>query len=119
MSERRRTGPGRGSRSLRPAVAVTIPDDPAERLRRPVGASGLAAATVLRRTGRRLGIETVRDLLFHLPRRYDDLRELRHLGDLHDVPDGTVISAQVRVTSVQVQQTWRRRVQVTTAFLVD
>jgi ATP-dependent DNA helicase RecG len=100
-------------------VVVPIPDDPTERLGLAVGGSGLAAATVLRRTGRRLGIETVRDLLFHLPRRYDDLRELRHLGDLHDLPDGTVVSARVRVTNVTVQQTWRRRVQVTTAFLVD
>jgi ATP-dependent DNA helicase RecG len=119
VSERRRTAPARGSRSLRPPVAVPIPADPAERLRLPVGQSGLAAAALLRRTGRRLGIETVRDLLFHLPRRYDDLREMRHLGDLHQVADGTVVSARVRVTSVQVQQTWRRRVQVTTAFLAD
>jgi ATP-dependent DNA helicase RecG len=81
--------------------------------------SGLSAAPTLRRTGRRLGLETVRDLLFHLPRRYDDLRELRRLGDLHAVPDGTVVSARVRVTDIRVQQTWRRRVQVTTAFLAD
>jgi ATP-dependent DNA helicase RecG len=81
--------------------------------------SGLSAAGVLRRSGRRLGLGTVRDLLFHLPRRYDDLRELRRLGDLHAVPDGTVVSARVRVTDINVQQTWRRRVQVTTAFLAD
>ena len=36
----------------------------------------------LRRAGLRLGLQTVRDLLFHLPRRYDDLRELRTLGEL-------------------------------------
>ena len=42
-----------------------------------------------------MGVETVRDLLFHLPRRYDDLRELRTLGDLRDADDGTVASAQV------------------------
>ena len=119
MSERRRTAPARGSRSLRPHVVVTLPEDPVERLSLPVGQSGLGSATTLRRTGRRLGIEKVRDLLFHLPRRYDDLRELRHLGDLHQVPDGTVVSARVRVTNVSVQQTWRRRVQVTTAFLAD
>ncbi|HEY4753536.1 MAG TPA: DEAD/DEAH box helicase, partial [Candidatus Limnocylindrales bacterium] len=59
------------------------------------------------------------DLLFHLPRRYDDLRELMELGSLHFVPDGTVVSARVRVAAVRVQQTWRRKVQVTTAFLED
>jgi ATP-dependent DNA helicase RecG len=116
---RRRTAPARGSRSLRPRAAAPVPTDPVERLDLPLGLSGLAAAPTLRRTGRRLGLETVRDLLFHLPRRYDDLRELRRLGDLYAVADGTVVSARVRVTDVRVQQTWRRRVQVTTAFLAD
>ena len=117
--ERRRSAPARGSRSLRPRVAAPVPADPVALLDQGLGLSGLSAAAVLRRAGRRLGLETVRDLLFHLPRRYDDLRELRRLGDLHAVPDGTVVSARVRVTDVRVQQTWRRRVQVTTAFLAD
>ena len=39
--------------------------------------SGLAAGAQLRRAGIRLDFYTVRDLLFHLPRRYDDLREMR------------------------------------------
>ncbi len=66
-----------------------------------------------------MGIDTVRDLLFHLPRRYDDLRELRALADLRDLDDGTVASARVTVTDISIQQTWRRRVQVTTAQLAD
>ena len=61
----------------------------------------------------------MRDLLFHLPRRYDDLREMRTLDDLHAAPDGAIVSARVRVTDVRVQQSFRRRVQVTTAFLAD
>ncbi len=109
----------RAARSLRPKVAAPVTTDPVERLGLPLGLSGLSAAPTLRRAGRRLGLETVRDLLFHLPRRYDDLRELRRLGDLGDVADGTVVSARVRVTDIRVQQTWRRRVQVTTAFLAD
>jgi ATP-dependent DNA helicase RecG len=85
----------------------------------PVGTSGLPGASVLRRVGRRLGIVTVRDLLFHLPRRYDDLRELHRLGDLATVPEGEVVSARVRVAGMRVEQTWRRRVQRTTAQLED
>ncbi|HKF84625.1 MAG TPA: ATP-dependent DNA helicase RecG [Candidatus Limnocylindrales bacterium] len=96
-----------------------VPKDPVELLDQPVGLSGFAAASVLRRAGRRLGVDTVRDLLFHLPRRYDDLREMRALGDLHAAPEGAVVSARVRVTNIRVQQTFRRRVQVTTAFLAD
>ncbi len=117
-----RTGrsPARTGRSLRPVRAPSpIPDDPVARLDLPVGQAGLSASGVLRRTARRLGVTTVRDLLFHLPRRYDDLREMRTLAALRDVEDGEVVSARVRVRDIRVQQTWRRRVQVTTAFVED
>ncbi len=119
MSERRRPAPTPGGRSLRPKVAAVIPVDPVARLDLGLGQSGLGAAAVLRRTGRHLGLETVRDLLFHLPRRYDDLRELQVLGDLHGVPDGSVVSARATVTAIRVQKTWRRNVQITTAQLAD
>jgi ATP-dependent DNA helicase RecG len=116
----RRSGAlAKGSRALKPKVAAPVPTDPVELLDQPVGLSGFGAAHVLRRSGRRLGVETVRDLLFHLPRRYDDLREMRTLDDLHAAPDGAIVSARVRVTNVRVQQSFRRRVQVTTAFLAD
>jgi ATP-dependent DNA helicase RecG len=84
-----------------------------------IGSSGIAGATTLRRVGPRLGIDTVRDLLFHLPRRYEDLRELRRLGDLVWVPDGTPVSARVVVADVRVEPTFRRRVQRTVARLED
>jgi ATP-dependent DNA helicase RecG len=119
VSERRRTAPQRGSRALRPAVAQAAPVDPVELLGMPVGLSGIPGVASIRRPARRMGVETVRDLLFHLPRRYDDLRELRQLADLRYVDDGTVASARVRVVDIGVQQTWRRRVQVTTAQLAD
>ena len=118
-AERRRSAPASGSRSLRPKVVAPAPATPAELLASPVGLSGIPQVAGLRRVARRMGIDTVRDLLFHLPRRYDDLRELRMLGDLRDADDGTVASAQVTVTDISVQQTWRRRVQVTTAHVRD
>jgi len=121
VSERKRPAPApaRGARSLRPKARAAVTDDPVARLDVGLGQSGLGAAAVLRRTGRHLGLETVRDLLFHLPRRYDDLRELRMLGDLYGVADGTVVSARATVTAINVQKTWRRNVQVTTAQLAD
>ena len=82
-------------------------------------ASGLSASNLLRRAGGRLGLRTVRDLLFHLPRRYDDLRELRRLGELNDVEDGEVVSARVQVRELRVEQTFRRRVQRTIATFGD
>ena len=68
-------------RRLSPEGPAPVPTDPVELLDAPLGQSGLSAAPTLRRAGLRLGIGSVRDLLFHLPRRYDDLREMRQLGD--------------------------------------
>ncbi|HEX5588897.1 MAG TPA: ATP-dependent DNA helicase RecG [Candidatus Limnocylindrales bacterium] len=85
----------------------------------PIGRSGLPGATAVGRRGRRLGIEKVRHLLFHLPRRYDDLREMRTLGELHRLADGQPISARVRVAELRVEASFRRRVQRTIARLED
>jgi ATP-dependent DNA helicase RecG len=95
------------------------PTDPVQLLSTPLAKSGLSAAGLLRRAGIRLGWYDVRDLLFHLPRRYDDLRELSKLGDLVWAEAGTVVSARVRVDDVRVEASWRRRVQRTIATLSD
>ena len=103
------------SRTRTPAA----PTDPIELLATPLARSGLTAAGLLRRAGIKLGWYDVRDLLFHLPRRYDDLRELSRLGDLVWAEEGTVVSARVRVDDVRVEASWRRRVQRTIAKLSD
>ena len=97
----------------------SAPVDPVELLSTPLARSGLGAAATLRRAGIRLGLYDVRDLLFHLPRRYDDLREMQHLGDLVWTELGSVVSARVRVVDVRVEPTFRRRVQRTIATLAD
>ena len=101
------------------ASVKTVPTDPVELLSTPLAASGLAAGTALRRAGIKLDFYTVRDLLFHLPRRYDDLREMRKVGDLGWVADGTVVSAQARVGDVRVEPGFRGRTQRTIARLED
>jgi ATP-dependent DNA helicase RecG len=93
--------------------------DPAALLAARVGESGVRSVAAVRRPLARLGVATVRDLLFHLPRRYDDLREMRQLGDLTWVEDGTVVSARVRVVDVRVEASFRRRIQRTIAILED
>jgi len=100
-------------------TASPPPTDPLELLRTPLSAAGLTAPAILRRAGIRLGWYDVRDLLFHLPRRYDDLRELSRLGDLARTEEGTVVSARVRVDDIRVEASWRRRVQRTVAKLSD
>ncbi|HYC06527.1 MAG TPA: DEAD/DEAH box helicase, partial [Candidatus Binatia bacterium] len=96
-----------------------MPTTPAELLEAPIADSGLPALGVLRRTLPRLGIATVSDLLFHLPRRYDDLRRMRTLGELRSVEDGEIVSVRATVADLKVEPTFRRRIQKTTARLVD
>jgi ATP-dependent DNA helicase RecG len=95
------------------------PATPAELLAAPIGDSGLAAVGVLKRTLPRLGIATVRDLLFHLPRRYDDLRVMRTLAELRELPDGEPVSVRATVKDLHIEPTFRRRVQRTIARLED
>jgi ATP-dependent DNA helicase RecG len=76
----------------------------------PIEESGLFGAGVLGRVGPRLGISTVRDLLFHLPRRYDDFSELSTIRDLMLLPDGSLASARLQVRGVEVLVPWPQRV---------
>src|SRR3954453_13478280 len=120
---RRPPGPG-ASRAARAGSPPTQappppPPDPLELLETQLNRSGLGAANLLQRAGRRLGFLTVRELLFHLPRRYDDLREMRQLGQLPWVEEGKVVSARVKVAGVRVEPSFRRRIQRTIAVLED
>jgi len=116
-------GPARTAKGTAPAptgaagtAAAAAALDP---LDAPLGQSGLPGAAMLRRIGPRLDLLTTRDLLFHLPRRYDDLREMRTVGELATLDDGQTISARVRVVRLRTEMTYRRRVQRTIALLAD
>jgi ATP-dependent DNA helicase RecG len=87
------------------------PEDLDRPLRLALPELGRGAATLAR-----LGIETPRQALFHLPSRYDDFSELRPLGDLR--PDEKQ-SARVRVTDVKVESGFGRRPQRVIAQLAD
>ncbi|MFV2063165.1 MAG: ATP-dependent DNA helicase RecG [Chloroflexota bacterium] len=66
-----------------------------------------------------MGIATVRDLLTYFPRHYDDLREVTPLGRLVQLEPGTSVTVRATVVSIQVENTFRRRLQRTTAVLRD
>jgi ATP-dependent DNA helicase RecG len=66
-----------------------------------------------------LEIESVRDLIFHFPRRYDDFSHAVTLRELREAPPEGPVSALVEVTDVRVEQGFRRRVQRTVARLRD
>ena len=64
----------------------------------------------------RLGIDTPRQALFHLPFRYDDFSDLRPLGEL--LPDEKQ-SARVRITSIKLEKGFGRKPQRVIAQLAD
>jgi ATP-dependent DNA helicase RecG len=107
------TPPGR-----RPAARADAPD-PGDGLDAPLARSGLPGAAALGRHGPRLGMRTVRDLLTHLPRRYEDLRELSTVAQVERMADGEVATVRARVADLRVERTFRRRVQRTVALLRD
>ncbi|HKR98659.1 MAG TPA: ATP-dependent DNA helicase RecG [Candidatus Dormibacteraeota bacterium] len=64
----------------------------------------------------KLGIVTVRDLLYHVPRRYEDTREVVTLDRLES---GKVQTAQVHVVEVVARTTPRRKMKLLEATLQD
>lgn len=64
----------------------------------------------------RLGIETVEDLLWHFPRRYEDRRRLTPLASLEQ---GKYHSIVARVVSIEKRRTKRRNMSLTVALLTD
>ncbi|HUR16145.1 MAG TPA: ATP-dependent DNA helicase RecG, partial [Candidatus Limnocylindrales bacterium] len=73
-------------------------------------------ATLLRA---RLGLATVRDLLFHLPRRHDDFSRQMTMRDLRAKAIEGPVSATVTVVDLRVEQGFRRRIQRTVARISD
>jgi ATP-dependent DNA helicase RecG len=67
----------------------------------------------------RLGLHTVRDLMFHFPRRYDDFSRPMTLRQLREQVVEGPVSATVEITDLRVEQGFRRRVQRTVARLRD
>lgn len=100
-------------------IASTRSLEPRPGLDSRIGISRLPGAAALQRTSARTGIRTVRDLFFHLPRRYEDLREVSTAARLRELPEGSVATARLVLISLRVDQTFRRRVQRTTAVFRD
>lgn len=63
-----------------------------------------------------LGIETVYDLLAHLPFRYDDFS---HRAAISALRPETVATVRVRINSVANQRSWKKNIMITTALVSD
>ncbi|HXI16508.1 MAG TPA: DNA helicase RecG, partial [Chloroflexota bacterium] len=64
----------------------------------------------------KLGVSTVRDLLYHLPRRHLDRRSLSRIGDLLPGQEATVVAT---VWQVQTKRSPVQRRVITDAILQD
>jgi ATP-dependent DNA helicase RecG len=97
-----------------PTAVATAPPEPLDLELVKAGVARSAAARL-----RRLGIRRVRDLLFHLPRRYDDFSRTLTLRELRDHPPDGPASTVVTIVDLRVDPGFRRRVQRTVARLRD
>ena len=65
---------------------------------------------------KRLGIATVRDLLWHFPHRYQDFSDLIPISQ---AKIGENICIQGEIAEIKISQTWKRRMFLTTALVKD
>ncbi len=96
-------------RSARPAAPATAHD-----LSQPVTHLRGVSSTYAKRL-ERLGISTIRDLLFHLPRRYDDYSQLKPISQLEYGEEVTLVAT---VWDTKTRQA-RNGLHVTTCIVAD
>ncbi|MBA2254485.1 MAG: ATP-dependent DNA helicase RecG [Chloroflexi bacterium] len=97
-----------------PDLPAVLPDDPLDLDLTSMGVARGPAARL-----RRIGIRRVRDLLFHLPRRYDDFSHTTTLRELREHPPDGPASTVATIIDLRVDAGFRRRVQRTVARLQD
>ena len=65
---------------------------------------------------KRLDIETVKDLLWHFPNRYEDFSEFSKIAELKIGQQATV---QGVIESIKLRRTWKRRMFIVEATIID
>ncbi len=65
---------------------------------------------------KKLGIKTVRDLLFHFPHRYEDFSTLTPISE---VKIGGTVCIQGKILEIKNTITWKRRMAITEAIVED
>ena len=65
---------------------------------------------------KRLGIQTVRDLLWHFPTRYEDFSEIYKTNDLIPGQEATV---QGIIKNISSRHSWRRNITIVEAVITD
>jgi len=65
---------------------------------------------------KKLGVKTVRDILFHFPHRYEDFSVLTKISD---VKMGQTVCIQGKILEIKNTITWKRRMAITEAIVED
>ena len=65
---------------------------------------------------KKLGAETVRDLLYHFPTRYEDWSQIVDIADLKLGEEKTI---QAEVRNIEVKNFWKRRMVIVEATIAD
>jgi len=64
----------------------------------------------------KLGIKTVRDLLFHFPHRYEDFS---NIIPIKEIKEGETVCIQGKIIKIENIMTWKKRMVITTAVIED
>jgi len=65
---------------------------------------------------KKIGIETVKDLLFYFPFRYEDFSIMKKIGQL--IP-GEMVTIEGQILQIQTFRTWRKKFYITEAIIQD
>lgn len=65
---------------------------------------------------KRLGMETVRDLLFHFPTRFEDYATLI---PIRDIVEGEKVTIEGKIKSITAERTWKKKMLLTEALIED
>lgn len=65
---------------------------------------------------RKLGIETMRDLLFHFPSRYEELGAVKAITDIREGERATIIAEVVRL---KAEKTWKKKMNIAEGIVKD
>ena len=71
---------------------------------------------VFQRRLKRLKIKTVRDLIFHLPHRYEDFSNIVKISE---IKPNEINSVRGKIIEIKNSKTWRRRMILTQAIVSD
>lgn len=88
---------------------------PEEELSKPIESFRYVGSIYLKRL-QKLGINTLYNLLFHFPHRYDDFTNLKKINE---IKIGEVVTIEGKIEKINTRRTFRKRMFLTEALIND